>query len=71
MSAKKLAGSRRVKVVDPFPDAAAVVGVVPAGDGYTIEIDNREDFAPDELASMLRDVADQLDGRNDRTRGLF
>ena len=71
MSPRATAGHRRVKVVDPFPDAAVVVGVVPSGDGYKLELENREGYPNDELADLLRVVADQLEGKNDRTRGLW
>ena len=69
--AKKVAGSRKVKVVESFPGAAAVIGIVPSGEGYQVQVENREDFPVEDIVEMLHDAADTLGGKHDRTRGMF
>jgi len=69
--ARPIAGSRRKIEVESFPGAAAIIGIVPSGDGYQVQVENREDFPNEDIVEMLRDAADALDGRHDRTKGMF
>jgi hypothetical protein len=68
----RLAGhARREVVVDPFPNAAALVAIVPSGEGYEVKIENREGLDAEVIESLLREAANAVVGRRDRAAGAW
>jgi hypothetical protein len=52
----------------PRPPVAAVT-VVPMGDGFGFEIES--DLSAETLAALLREAADQIEGKQDRAAGAW
>lgn len=68
----KIAGHARNPVSDdPFPNAAAVIGIVPSGEGYEVKVENRSGIDAETVEALLREAADAIIGRRDRAAGMW
>lgn len=52
----------------PKPPVAAVT-VIPQGDGFAFDIES--DLSAETLAALLREAADQIEGKQDRAAGAW
>lgn len=69
----KIAGHSRTREVevDPFPDAAALIAIVPSGEGYEVKVENRSGIDAETVETLLREAADAIVGRRDRAAGMW
>lgn len=70
-----VAGSRRgggVAMPGPVnPEASMLIALTRDGDELKVDVDDRDQLEPGVVAHYLRLAADQIEGPEDRSRGLF
>jgi len=68
---RKIAGSRRPAREDMTDGAMVVVALVPGPQGVEVRMENRAGFDKDDIAVAMRAAADQLQGKDDRAKGMW
>lgn len=75
MRSHVIAGSRRFAGrVEPEPvkvEASMVITLVRDGDELKVDVQDYDSLEPEVVAHYLRLAADQIEGPEDRSRGLF